>query len=186
MSDGGGDEAHQDEAPAPVPKPDALLALHTTTETMFETLRRWFGVGPSISLNLGSIDSATAELSDPVLIAAMAMRKLQALHLLSTPGVRTTTDVIVAIVQDLDRALLQAPNMYLELRAESTDWDSAFAMLDANAADHSDGDDPLADAPIDADELDPEIEDFRHMHAELHEAMYAVVEASAGEIRIFE
>lgn len=185
MSDGGaGDGASPDDAPPPVPKPDALLALHTTTETMFDTLRRWFGVGPSISLNLESIDSATAELADPLLIAAMAMRKLQALHLLSTPGVRTTTDVIVAIVQDLDRALLQAPSMYLQMRAETTDWDRALEMLDTTA----DGaaDDELADAPLDADEADPEIEDFRHMHAELHEAMYAVVEASAGEIRIFE
>ena len=40
------------------------------------------------------------------MVAALAMRKLQALHLLSTPGVRTTTDVVVTIVQDIDRALI--------------------------------------------------------------------------------
>ena len=48
------------------------------------------------------------------MIAAMAMRKLQALHLIATPGVLTTTDVILAIINDLDRALLQAPSMFLE------------------------------------------------------------------------
>ena len=64
------------------------------------------------------------------MIAALAMRKLQALHLLSTPGVMTTTDVVITIVQDLDRALVQAPNMRLKLQAAATDWDAAFAELD--------------------------------------------------------
>ena len=41
------------------------------------------------------------------MIAAMAMQKLQALHLIATPGVLTTTDVILAIINDLDRALLK-------------------------------------------------------------------------------
>ena len=70
------------------------------------------------------------ELGDPVLVAAMAMRKLQALHLLSTPGVRTTTDVVVAIVQDLQRALIQAPHMRLRLAASAADWDAELAALD--------------------------------------------------------
>ena len=85
-------------------KPNELLALHSVTTEMFDTLRRWFSVPPRLSLNLESVDSAVTEMGDPTLIAGMAMRKLQALNLLSTPGVRTTTDVIVTIVQDLDRA----------------------------------------------------------------------------------
>jgi len=158
-------------------KPHELLALHSITADMFDTLRSWFSVGPTITLNLTSVDSAVTELGDPVLIAAMAMRKLQALNLLSTPGVRTTTDVVVTIVQDLDRALLQAPEMYLALKAETTDWDQAFEAMDAT------DDDEIAE---DAGELDPEIEHFRQLHVELHEAMLAVLDASDGEIRIFE
>ena len=48
------------------PKPDELLALHSVTGEMFDTLRRWFDVPPTISLNLVSVDSAVAELGDPV------------------------------------------------------------------------------------------------------------------------
>lgn len=172
-----GDMGEMGENLPPLPKPSELLALDTITADMFDTLRGWFGVGPTVELNLAAVDSAVTELGDPKLIAAMAMRKLQALNLLSTPGVTTTTDVVVAIVQDLDRALLAAPELYLNLAAESTDWDQAFAAMD-NA-----DEDEIVD---EANELDPEIEHFRQMHGELHEAMYAVLEASDGVIRFFE
>ena len=112
----------------------------------------------------------------------MAMRKLQALNLLATPGVLTATDVVVAIVQDLDRALVQAPNMHLKREAETTDWDAALAELDADvatdvAAEHRPG--------PDVDDVDPEVERFRELHGRLHEALDAVIEASDGEIRYF-
>lgn len=158
-------------------KPDELLALHSVTERLFAMLRNWFGIGPTITLDLREIDSAVAELGDPSLIAAMAMRKLQALHLLAMPGVRTSTDVVIAMVNDLDRALLQAPSMYLALRAESTDWDAAFADLGDGAAD---------DAPTAADDEDPEIVEFVTLHGALHRAVQAVVVAAEGEIRYFE
>lgn len=162
------------------PKPDELLALHRVTDEMFDTLRRWFDVPPTISLNLVSVDSAVAELGDPVLVIAMAMRKLQALHLLSTPGVRTTTDVVFTIVQDLDRALIQAPNMRLDHAAASTDWDAELASLDAPAEESED----VLSLAVDDD--DPESARFRELHAALHQAVYAVMEASGGEVRIFE
>ena len=113
----------------PVDKPDELLALHEVTAELFGTLRAWFGVPASVALDLAEVDSAVTELGDPVLIAAMAMRKLQALHLIATPGVRTTTDVVVAIVQDLQRALIQAPAMRLKLAASATDWDAELDSL---------------------------------------------------------
>jgi hypothetical protein len=160
-----------------IPKPDALLALHDVTAELFGTLRRWFAVPGQVPLDLHEIDSAVHELGDPLMIAALAMRKLQALHLLSTPGVMTTTDVVVTIVQDLDRALVQAPNSYLKLRAAATDWDAELAGLDGS------GDEPVADAPADPDQPDPEAEGFRARHALLHEAVFAVMEASEGEIR---
>ncbi len=161
-----------------VPKPDELLALHGVTTEMFHTLRRWFGVPSAVALDLRDVDSAVAELGDPVMIAAMAMRKLQALHLLSTPGVRTTTDVIVTIVQDLDRALVQAPNMRLNLAAATTDWDAALAALDSP-------DDGTAQVD-DVEAEDPETARFRELHARLHEAVMAVLHATDNEIRYLE
>ncbi len=107
------------------------------------------------------------------------MRKLQALNLLATPGVRTTTDVVVYIVSDLDRALVQAPVMRLRLAAEVTDWDAELAWLEGEEA-------AIDDAPVEATDSDPEAAHFRALHAKLHEAAEAVVEATGGEIRILE
>jgi hypothetical protein len=166
--------------PKVLAKPDAVLALHDVTAELFARLRDWFDVPDSVQLDLSAIDSAVAELGDPVMVAALAMRKLQALHLLSTPGVRTTTDVVVTIVQDLDRALIQAPFSRLRMRAEATDWDAELAALGADEET-----DDMAPPP-DPDAVDPEVERFRMLHAQLHLAARAVLEASEGSIRIFE
>ncbi len=161
---------------AAIAKPDELLALSAVATELFETLRRWFDVPPRVTLDLSEVDSAVTELGDPVLVAAMAMRKLQALHLLATPGVRTTTDVVVAIVQDLQRALIQAPTMRLKLAAAATDWDAELASLDHPAG-------SARAAPATADEADPEADRFRALHAMVNMAMEATVAASDGEIR---
>ncbi|MDP9419587.1 MAG: hypothetical protein M3P53_05485 [Actinomycetota bacterium] len=175
MSDqaGAGGEA---DGLATIPKPDELLALHSVTTEMFAMLRRWFDVPDEVTLNLREIDAAVSELGDPLLIAAMAMRKLQALHLLATPGVRTTTDVVVTIVQDLQRALLQAPTMRLKVAARTADWDAELASL-------GDLDQTTpGTAPSAADESDPEADRFRMLHALLVGAVEAVLQASHGEI----
>lgn len=164
-----------------LPKPNELLALDGVTTELFDTLRRWFGVPESISLNLESIDSAVTELGDPMLVMAMAMRKLQALNLLSTPGVRTTTDIVITIVQDLDRALVQAPNMRLNLAAASTDWDAAFVAIEADVPLSHEGPSPSPEV----DDEDLEASRFQELHASLHAAVYAVMAASEGEIRYF-
>jgi hypothetical protein len=161
---------------APIGKPDELLALSAVAEELFDTLRRWFDVPTRVTLDLSEVDSAVAELGDPVLVAAMAMRKLQALHLLATPGVRTTTDVVVAIVQDLQRALIQAPSMRLKLAAAATDWDAELASLDHPAG-------SARAAPVAADEADPEADRFRELHALVNVAMEATIAASEGRIR---
>ncbi len=164
-----------DDDPA-VPKPDELLALSDVAAELFDTLRRWFDVPARVTLDLSEVDSAVAEMGDPVLVAAMAMRKLQALHLLATPGVRTTTDVVVVIVQDLQRALIQAPSMRLKLAAASTDWDAELASLEHPAG--------SAHAPPAAsDEADPDADRFRALHALVNMAMEATVAASEGRIR---
>src|SRR5690606_20543377 len=124
-----------------VAKPDELLALHTVTEELFDTLKRWFSVPDSVPLNLTAVDAVVTEMSDPVMIAALAMRKLQALHLLAMPGVRTSTDVVLAIVNDLERAMVQAPAMRLQLRPSTVDWGAAFAELANQDLDDRDLDD---------------------------------------------
>ena len=187
LGGGGGDDGvddtgfDDDDWPlGPVSKPTELLALHDVTAELFATLRRWFDVPATVSLDLAEVDSAVSELGDPQMVAALAMRKLQALHLLATPGVRTATDVVVAIVNDLERALVQAPNMWLKRTAAATDWDQALAALSAGETEG------LEEAPVEADEVDPEVMRFRTLHAALHDAMFAVIEASEGEIRELE
>ncbi len=126
-----------------IPKPSELLAARSSAEELFSLLRSWFDVPESVTLDLRAVDSAVAELGEPQLIMAMAMRKLQALHLLTTPGVRTTTDVVLTVIQDLERALLQAPNMHLRRWAAATGWDAALAALEmTDLFDRLDGADP--------------------------------------------
>jgi hypothetical protein len=161
-----------------IDKPDELLALHGVSTELFDTLRQWFAVPDEVSIDLLTVDSAVAELGDPQMIAALAMRKLQALNLLATPGVRTTTDVVVAIIQDLERALLQAPRMRLQVRAATVDWDAELVALDGGA-DLDEG-----DAPTDASARDPEVDRFQVLHSRIHDALIAVLEASEGEIVI--
>lgn len=180
----------------PIPKPNELLALHDVTAELFTTLKGWFGVPDQVSISLADVDSAIEELGDPVLIAAMAMRKLQALRLLAQPGVRTTTDVVVTIVQDLDRALLQAPSMWLKRTAAETDWDAELAAMvddqgateepsspvDPGASPGETGHEPGAEGEL----VDPAVRRFRELHAGLHRALRAVVAVSDGQIRVLE
>jgi hypothetical protein len=161
-----------------IDKPTELLAARDSAAALFASLRAWFAVPADVTLDLRAVDSAVAELGDPQLVMAMAMRKLQALHLLTTPGVRTTTDVVLTVIQDLERALLQAPNLHLKQAAAETDWDAALHALDAvpeTAA--RPAPDPTG---VHADEYAA----FRAHHARLHEAARAVLHASEGEIRV--
>ena len=180
--------ADQEPLPA-LAKPDELLALHGITEELFEILGVWFDVGDHITLDMATVDSAVRELGDPQMIAAMAMRKLQALRLIATPGVRTSTDVVVTMIQDLDRALIQAPSMYLSETAAATDWDQALAQLsDSASGDESRVLHPSAGShdPADDGQLDQQITRLQELHNGLHEALYSVVAASDGEIVYFE
>jgi hypothetical protein len=166
-----------------IAKPDELLALHDATAELFGTLRRWFDVPARVTLSLDDIDAAVTELGDPVMVAAVAMRKLQALRLLSQPGVKTSSDVVVTIVQDLDRALLEAPFSRLRRAAASTDWDAALEDLVGDVTDPQAAlVDATVDAPDDPGSEDPEVLRFRELHRLLHDAVHAVVRASEGGI----
>jgi hypothetical protein len=157
-----------------IAKPRELLAARTSAEVLFGLLRDWFDVPSHVVLDLRGVDSAVRELSDPQLVMAMAMRKLQALHLLTTPGVRTTTDVVLTVIQDLERALVQAPSTRLRSEAAGTDWDAELAALEDEAGR------PEVTAPV---ETFDEIATFRRHHAALHAAARAVLQASDGQIR---
>jgi hypothetical protein len=166
-----------------IAKPAELLALHDVTAELFEILRSWFDVPAKVRLSLDDIDAAVSELGDPVMIAALAMRKLQALRLLAQPGVKTSTDVVVTIVQDLDRALLQAPTMRLRRAAATADWDAELEdLLDEPAGAGGTASGGAGDAPADPAEEDPEVLRFRELHGALHRAVRAVMAASDGEI----
>ncbi len=156
-----------------IAKPHELLAARTSAEVLFDLLRDWFDVPPHVTLDLRGVDSAVAELSDPQLVMSMAMRKLQALHLLTTPGVRTTTDVVLTVIQDLERALVQAPSTRLRTEAAGTDWDAELAALEDDAA-----------RAVEPDVTFEEIQQFRRHHAALHAAARAVLHASDGQIRV--
>lgn len=166
-----------------IPKPRELLAVRGATEALFDLLRTWFDVPERVTIDLRAIDSAVAELGEPRLVMAMAMRKLQALHLLTTPGVVTTTDVVLTVIQDLERALLQAPAMHLRDAAATTDWDAELAALDDldDAVDSGPG--GSVDAGVRGARTNEQITQFRAHHAALHDAARAVLHASDGRIR---
>lgn len=186
------DEADDEE----LPKPRELLSAREACEELFVLLQRWFSVPEAVTIDLAGIDSAVAELSDPQVIMAMAMRKLQALHLLTTPGVVTTSDVVLTMIQDLERALLQAPTMHMKQAAAEVDWDAELAALgleppvepgddlpepDETAIDDLSGSEALP--PSGDQAVDDEVARFRAYHATLHEAAKAVLHVSDGRIR---
>lgn len=156
-----------------IPKPAELLEARAASAVLFEHLRRWFDVPEAVTLDLQAVDSATRELADVQFVMAMAMRKLQAFHLLSAPGVVTTTDVVLTVVQDLERALQQAPRVRLRRQAARTDWDAALVALEEGEADEGDREGLI----------DEETEAFRAAHRQLRAAAQAVLRASEGRIR---
>lgn len=160
----------------PIPKPDELLAAREAAAALFAQLRAWFGVAGRVTLNLEAVDSAVEELGDTQLVMAMAMRKLQAFHLLTTPGVVTTTDVVLTVVQDLERALVQAPRAYLRNAAAAADWDAALAAIDEP---EDGGHEPHPDGAL----VDADMAAFARHHQALRAAARAVLRASDGQIR---
>lgn len=160
----------------PLPKPRELLAARASAEALFDVLREWFAVPPRVALDLVAIDSAVAELQDPTTAAAMTMRKLQALHVLTTPGVRTTTDVVLTLLQEIERSLLRAPSARLRSEMAGTDWDAELAALDER--------EERAMSPSERDEPFDDLEHFRRHHTALRAAARAVIAASEGSVRV--
>ncbi len=165
-----------------IPKPDELLAIHSVAERLFVLLKKWFGVPDSVVLDLVDIDCVTREMSDPAMIAALTMRKLQALRLVARPGIRTTTDVVVSIVQDLERALFEASkNRIVATSASPNRIEEAMRILD--------GDSFVDDArqhsmPVHLTADDGEIAEFILLHRRIQSAARSVLDVSDNQIRI--
>ena len=87
------------------PKPAELLKLYKATAEVFEIIKDEFKVPDTYVLELQDVDSAESALTGTSDIAAMAMRKIQALRWVSKPGVVTANDVVVGLASDLLRAL---------------------------------------------------------------------------------
>ena len=121
------------------------------------------------------IDSGNSELVDVQYVMGLAMRKLQAFHLLTGSNVVTTSDVVLTIAQDLERALQQAPRARLRREAARTDWDAELADLD---------DSPEHETDAETVELiDADSRSFREAHKMIRAAAQAVLRASDGRIK---
>lgn len=87
------------------PKPPELIDLYAATSAAFRTLKEEFQVPDTYELALHNVDAAEPYLTKTVDIAAITMRKIQALRWVAKPGVDTTNDIVVALAADLLRAL---------------------------------------------------------------------------------
>jgi hypothetical protein len=88
-----------------VPKPPELLAAAEAMPSLFALLQRCFRVPEEYRLDLSSID--VQGLDDPVGIIAFAMRKIQALRFAVLQGSHPPTDLVVALISDVERVLNQ-------------------------------------------------------------------------------
>lgn len=86
-------------------KPPELVSLHAAASDAFRTLKEEFQVPDTYELVLRDVDAAESLLRSTLDIAAIAMRKVQALRWVTKSGVETTNDVVVALAADLLRAL---------------------------------------------------------------------------------
>ncbi|HET9254789.1 MAG TPA: hypothetical protein VFO16_06255 [Pseudonocardiaceae bacterium] len=87
------------------PKPPELVSLYAETPAAFRILKDEFQVPDTYELALNHVDAAEQFLRSTVDIAAITMRKIQALRWVAKPGVETTNDIVVTLAADLLRAL---------------------------------------------------------------------------------
>lgn len=87
------------------PKPPELVSLYAATPEAFRILKEEFQVPDTYQLILHDVDAAERSLKNTLDIAAITMRKIQALRWVAKPGVETTNDIVVTLAADLLRAL---------------------------------------------------------------------------------
>ncbi len=86
-------------------KPPELVSLYAATQLVFGILKEEFQVPDIYELVLCDVDAAEPFLRDTVDIAAVTLRKIQALRWIAKPGVETTNDIVVCLAADLLRSL---------------------------------------------------------------------------------
>lgn len=136
------DTRDPDESPSMVrdsPKPAELLAMASVSRKLFDYLKSWFDVPNTLVIDLSCIDSEDAirSMQNRQMVAGFAMRKLQALHLISTPGIPTRADVVLMLIDSALQALLEAPRGHLTRQIATVDWDREWKVLDAGLLLHS-------------------------------------------------
>lgn len=87
------------------PKPPELISLYAETPQVFLVLKEEFQIPDTYELPLHDVDAAEPFLRDTRDVAAITMRKIQALRWVTKPGVETANDVVVTLAADLLRAL---------------------------------------------------------------------------------
>jgi hypothetical protein len=124
------------------PKPPELVDLYAATSAVFWTLKEEFQVPDIYELVLHHVDAAEPCLRNTVDIAAITMRKIQALRWVAKPGVETTNDIVVTLAADLLRAL----DHLVECCKDRTNADSLtrFKHQVMVAARHAGGDGGIA------------------------------------------
>jgi hypothetical protein len=97
------------------PKPPELLSLYAAIPAAFGTLKEEFQVPDTYELVLHHVDAAEPFLRNTLDIAAITMRKIQALRWVAKPGVETTNDIVrgcrpgrrcphtIGVLEDRDR-----------------------------------------------------------------------------------
>jgi hypothetical protein len=87
------------------PKPPELIKLYDATLKAFKIIKEAFSVPDTYTLELHDVDAAEPFLTGTADIAAITMRKIQALRWAAKSGVAIPNDVVVALAADLQRSL---------------------------------------------------------------------------------
>lgn len=87
------------------PKPLELLQLHTPAAELFAALGQRFEVPAEHEIDLRDVHVAIETLASTREIAAMAMRYTQFVRQAAAPGVTIGSEVVVAVVHDLNLLL---------------------------------------------------------------------------------
>jgi len=101
------------EQSSPASKPADLVALRGLLTSLFAALKNAVGVEDSHTFRLDTIDCADEALTSYNDVAAFTLRKMQALHYVATPGVRTSNNVVMILASDLNLSLGELANHVL-------------------------------------------------------------------------
>lgn len=89
-----------------VEKPAALVAIADVLPQTFDALKTCYKVKDYFALDLNAIDAIPEEqFAQHLEIAALSMRKIQLLYVISQRGVRTRADIVISLCAELVTAI---------------------------------------------------------------------------------